>query len=127
MEMTRFLRFAVGTAAALSGLHEKELIHKDVKPANVLVNPATGQARLMGFGIASRLPRERQAPEPEPTWLFNLLRLSVVRTTPLREGLSYASIGVVPRTGYIAFSCCSVNGKRRDVVMTVATGCHNIQ
>jgi PAS domain S-box-containing protein len=64
VEMTRFLRFAVGTAAALSGLHEKELIHKDVKPANVLVNPATGQARLMGFGIASRLPRERQAPEP---------------------------------------------------------------
>src|SRR5712691_10874940 len=64
MEMTRFLRFAVGTASALSGLHEKELIHKDVKPANVLVNAATGQARLMGFGIASRLPRERQAPEP---------------------------------------------------------------
>src|ERR1700733_12461243 len=64
MEMTRFLRFAVGTATALSGLHEKELIHKDVKPANVLVNTATGQARLLGFGIASRLPRERQAPEP---------------------------------------------------------------
>lgn len=64
MEMTRFLRFAVGTTAALSGLHEKELIHKDVKPANVLVNAATGQARLMGFGIASRLPRERPAPEP---------------------------------------------------------------
>src|SRR3984957_14553300 len=64
VEMTRFLRFAVGTAAALSGLHDKELMHKDVKPANVLVNPATGQARLMGFGIASRLPRERQAPEP---------------------------------------------------------------
>jgi PAS domain S-box-containing protein len=64
MEMTRFLHFAVGTAAALSGLHEKELIHKDVKPANVLVNTATGQVRLMRFGIASRLPRERQAPEP---------------------------------------------------------------
>ena len=64
MEMTRFLRFAVGIATALSGLHKKGLIHKDVKPANVLVNPATGQARLMGFGIASRLPRERQAPEP---------------------------------------------------------------
>jgi PAS domain S-box-containing protein len=64
MEMTRFLHFAVGTAAALSGLHEKELIHKDVKPAKVLVNSATGQARLIGFGIASHLPRERQAPEP---------------------------------------------------------------
>jgi len=64
MEMTRFLRFAVGIASALRGLHEKGLIHKDVKPANVLVNPATGQIRLMGFGIASRLQRERQAPEP---------------------------------------------------------------
>ena len=63
MEMTRFVRFAAGIATALSGLHEKGLIHKDVKPANVLVNPATGQAWLMGSGIASRLPRERQAPE----------------------------------------------------------------
>jgi len=60
MEMTQFLRFAVGLATALSGLHKRELIHKDVKPANVMVNPATGQVRLMGFSIASRLPRERQ-------------------------------------------------------------------
>src|SRR3954451_18198278 len=62
--MVQFVRFSVGLATALSGLHERELIHKDVKPANVLVHPATGQVRLMGFGIASRLPRERQAPEP---------------------------------------------------------------
>ena len=58
------MRLACGLAAALGGLHKRELIHKDVKPTNVLVNPATGQVRLMGFGIASRLPRERQAPEP---------------------------------------------------------------
>lgn len=64
MELTRFLRIAVGIATALSRLHEKGLIHKDVKPANILVNLATGQSRLMGFGTASRLPRERQAPGP---------------------------------------------------------------
>ena len=64
MQMTQFLRFAVALTTALGGLHKRKLIHKDVKPANVLVNPATGQVRLMGFGIASRLPRERQAPEP---------------------------------------------------------------
>ena len=45
-------------------MHERGLIHKDIKPANVLVDAATGQVRLTGFGIASRLPRERQAPEP---------------------------------------------------------------
>jgi serine/threonine protein kinase len=64
MQMPQFLRLAIGLATALHGLHKRELIHKDVKPANVLVDPATGQARLMGFGIASRLPRERQAPAP---------------------------------------------------------------
>jgi PAS domain S-box-containing protein len=64
MEMTQFLRFAAGLATALGGLHNREMIHKDVKPTNVLVNTRTGQIRLMGFGIASRLPRERQTPEP---------------------------------------------------------------
>jgi serine/threonine protein kinase len=64
MEMMQFLGFAVGLATALGRLHEKKLIHKDVKPTNVLVDPATGQVRLIGFGIASRLRREHQAPEP---------------------------------------------------------------
>src|SRR5262249_17574935 len=48
----------------LNQLHKRELIHKDVKPGNVLVNSATGDVRLMGFGIASRLLRDRQSPEP---------------------------------------------------------------
>lgn len=58
------LRLAIGLAAALGQLHGRGLIHKDLKPAHVLVNSATGQVWLMGFGIASRLSRERQAPEP---------------------------------------------------------------
>src|ERR1700730_17869403 len=64
MEMGRFLRFAAGISAALRRLHECGLIHKDIKPANVLVDLATGQVWLTGFGIASRLLRERQSPEP---------------------------------------------------------------
>jgi PAS domain S-box-containing protein len=64
MEIGRFLRLAVALSAALSRLHGRGLIHKDIKPANVLVNSATGQVWLTGFGIATRLPRERQSPEP---------------------------------------------------------------
>jgi serine/threonine protein kinase len=64
MEITRFLRLAVGLTAVLGKLHQQGLIHKDIKPANILVNSATGAIWLTGFGIASRLPRERQSPEP---------------------------------------------------------------
>ena len=63
-ELTEFLRLAIGLSAALGQLHGRSLIHKDIKPANVLVNCATDEVWLMGFGIASRLPRERQLPEP---------------------------------------------------------------
>ena len=64
MEIAKFLRLAVALAAALGRLHARGLIHKDVKPANIIVNAATDQAWLTGFGIASRLPRERQSPDP---------------------------------------------------------------
>src|SRR5256884_8496481 len=64
MELGLFLRLAVGLASALRELHAQGIIHKDVKPANLLVDTATGGVWLMGFGIASRLRRERQAPQP---------------------------------------------------------------
>src|SRR3954468_22870095 len=63
-EITSFLRVAIGLAAAVGRRRGRGLIHRDVKPAHVLVDAATGAVRLIGFGIASRLPRERQAPEP---------------------------------------------------------------
>ena len=64
LELAFCLRVAVNLANAIGHLHQRGIIHKDIKPANVLVNPATGQCWLMGFGIASRLPRERQSPGP---------------------------------------------------------------
>ena len=59
-----FLRVAAALSAAISRLHGRGLVHKDVKPANVLVHSAAAKLRLLGFGIASRLPREHQSPEP---------------------------------------------------------------
>jgi PAS domain S-box-containing protein len=64
MELSQFLRLAIGLATALSQLHKRELIHKDVKPSNILVDSATGRVWLTGFGIASHLPRERQSLAP---------------------------------------------------------------
>ena len=63
LELTRFLRLAISLTAALRQVHRQGLIHKHIRPASVLVD-AAGNVRLTGFGIASRLPRERQPPAP---------------------------------------------------------------
>jgi PAS domain S-box-containing protein len=63
LDPTRFLCVAIGLASALGHVHRRGLIHKDIKPANALVDEA-GNVWLIGFGIASRLPREHQPPVP---------------------------------------------------------------
>ena len=62
-DLTRFLRIAIGSTKAIGHVHRRGLIHKDIKPANVLVED-NGSAWLTGFGIASQLPREHQSPVP---------------------------------------------------------------
>ncbi len=63
-DLPLFLRLAIGIAVAVGKAHERGLVHRDIKPANILVNEADNQVRLTGFGVASRLSRERQASEP---------------------------------------------------------------
>jgi PAS domain S-box-containing protein len=63
LELIRFLRIAIGLAVSLGQVHRRGLIHKDIKPANVLVDDG-GNVWLTGFGIASQLPRERQTAVP---------------------------------------------------------------
>jgi predicted ATPase len=63
-ELTPFLRIAIGLAGALDGLHRRGLVHKNLKPANILVDVQSGEVWLTGFGLTSLLPRERRAPEP---------------------------------------------------------------
>jgi signal transduction histidine kinase len=63
-EMAAFLRVAIGLTVTLGRLHERGLIHKDIKPTNLLTNVATGDTWLTGCGVALRVPREGRAADP---------------------------------------------------------------
>jgi predicted ATPase/signal transduction histidine kinase len=64
MEIGGFLRIAINLAVGLGELHRRGLIHKDIKPAHILVDTTTDKVWFTGFGIASQLPREHQILEP---------------------------------------------------------------
>ena len=61
--LPEFLAIAIALAESLGKLHACGILHKDIKPTNVLID-AQGKVRLTGFGIASRVLRERQVPAP---------------------------------------------------------------
>src|SRR5262245_6245783 len=91
MEVGRFLRLAIAVTSALGKVHQRGLIHKDIKPANIVVNCADGHVRLTGFGIASRLSRERQAPEPPETIAGTLAYMAPEQTGRMNRSIDARS------------------------------------
>jgi PAS domain S-box-containing protein len=91
LDLTRFLRIAIGLSSALGRLHEHGIIHKDIKPANVMVDPTSCQVWLTGFGIASDLPRERQAPAPPETIAGTLAYMAPEQTGRMNRSIDSRS------------------------------------
>src|SRR5256712_10487084 len=91
MEVGNFLRLAVSIAAALTQVHRRGLVHKDIKPANILVNRTTGEVKLTGFGIASRLPRERQTPAPPESIAGTLAYMAPEQTGRMNRSIDSRS------------------------------------
>jgi len=91
MEVQSFLRIAIAVAAALTQVHRRGLVHKDIKPANILVNRMTEEVKLTGFGIASRLPRERQAPAPPESIAGTLAYMAPEQTGRMNRSIDARS------------------------------------
>lgn len=56
----RFLRLAIAIAGALSDVHGLGIVHRDIKPDNIIVDETEGKAFLSGFGISTFVPRTHQ-------------------------------------------------------------------
>lgn len=91
LEIGHFFELATGIAGALNKLHQRGIVHKDLKPAHIFVHCADGQARLTGFGLASRLPRERQSPAPLETIAGTLAYMAPEQTGRMNRSVDLRS------------------------------------
>ena len=56
----RFADIAVQIAEILARVHARRIIHRDIKPTNIVIEPETGVVHLADFGISVLLERERR-------------------------------------------------------------------
>ncbi len=84
-----FLRIAIALCNTLDILYRERIIHKDIKPANILINPETRQVKLIDFSIASLLPRETQSLMNPNVLEGTLAYISPEQTGRMNRGIDY--------------------------------------
>ncbi|MEG4505489.1 ATP-binding sensor histidine kinase [Microcoleus sp. F6_B6] len=87
--LSEFLQVAIDLSNILDILYRHRIIHKDIKPANVLINPHTKQVKLIDFSIASLLPRETQTLMNPNVLEGTLGYLSPEQTGRMNRGIDY--------------------------------------
>ncbi len=87
--IVNLLQVAISIADILNQLHSFRVIHKDIKPANILINPQTKQIKLIDFSIASLLPREVQEIQNLNLLEGTLAYLSPEQTGRMNRGIDY--------------------------------------
>ncbi len=86
-----FLQIGISLCDTLDILYRHRIIHKDIKPANILINPETKQVKLTDFSIASLLPRETQTLINPNVLEGTLAYISPEQTGRMNRGIDYRS------------------------------------
>jgi predicted ATPase/signal transduction histidine kinase len=87
--LTEFLDIAIQLAQALHYLIEQRIIHKDIKPSNILIHPKTRQVKLIDFSISSWLPKEQQQLTHLNGLEGTLAYISPEQTGRMNRGIDY--------------------------------------
>ncbi len=87
--LTAFLKIAIQIAEALDGLYCHRVIHKDIKPANILIDPATQKIKLTNFRISSLLSKEIQEIKGSNIIEGTLAYISPEQTGRMNRGIDY--------------------------------------
>ncbi|MGB3536442.1 MAG: AAA family ATPase [Microcoleaceae cyanobacterium] len=88
-DLDKFLLIAIQLADTLNYLCQKRIIHKDIKPANILIHPETGKIKLIDFSISSLLPKEQQQLINPNVLEGTLAYISPEQTGRMNRGIDY--------------------------------------
>jgi PAS domain S-box-containing protein len=91
LELGEFLAIALQIVDIINQLHQYRVIHKDIKPDNIVINPQTKEVKLIDFSIASLLPKENQEIQHPYVLQGTLSYISPEQTGRMNRGIDYRS------------------------------------
>ena len=89
LDLAEILAIALQIADILHDLYQHRVVHKDIKPANILIHPESKQAKLIDFSIASLLPKETQEIQSPHLLEGTLAYLAPEQTGRMNRGIDY--------------------------------------
>jgi len=105
-----FLPLAIQIVDILTQVHQQQIMHKDINPTNIVMNPATRQTKLIDFGISTVLSRENTTLRNPNVLEGTLAYISPEQTGRMNRAIDYRtdfySLGVTfyeLLTGHLPF------------------------
>ncbi|HEY9599164.1 MAG TPA: serine/threonine-protein kinase, partial [Cyanophyceae cyanobacterium] len=89
IEIQEFLCIAIKIADILGEIHRKNIIHKDINPSNIVLNPKTGRLKVIDFGISTILSRENPTIKNPNILEGTLAYISPEQTGRMNRSLDY--------------------------------------
>ncbi len=90
-DINQFFHIALQIINALEKLHQHRIIHKDIKPHNIIVNPQAKQIQIIDFSSTTKLPKETPEIRNPNTLEGTLAYMSPEQTGRMNRGIDYRS------------------------------------
>lgn len=87
--LAELLRLAIAVADTIGQLHQRQVIHKDINPSNIIYNQASGAVQIIDFGISTLLSRENPSLRSPNVLEGTLAYLSPEQTGRMNRAIDY--------------------------------------
>jgi PAS domain S-box-containing protein len=91
LSLAEFLKLGIAIAHTLAEVHSQDVIHKDINPSNLVLNPQTQEIKLIDFGVSTILSRETATFEHPNSLEGTLAYISPEQTGRMNRDIDYRS------------------------------------